>query len=99
MEPANSAAKLRRSSGWCVEALMRDSPCCCSSRCTAERDSALARTVPAASSRRTIWRTERRGLARLAARIASCSAEASLDEPRSARGLGTSPSMPRLRQA
>jgi len=99
IEPANSALKLRRSSGSLDEPLHRDRPCCCSSRCTAERDRLLAGTVPAASSRRTMWRTERRGFARLAARIASCSAGAILDAPRSARGFGASPSMPRLRQA
>lgn len=77
-----------------LEPLQRDSPCCCSSRCTAERDKLPVGTVPAASSNRTVWRTERRGLARLACRTASCSAVASFDEPRSARVLGTSPSRP-----
>src|SRR5438105_8628987 len=65
-EPANSAAKLRFSSGRLAEPASRDRPLCCSSRCTAERDRLWLATVPAASSSRTIWRTERRGLSRLA---------------------------------
>ena len=62
-----------------------------------ERDRVPRATVPAVSSRRWIWRIERRGFSRLAARIAVWTAVESFDWPRSARTLGISPSRPRAR--
>jgi hypothetical protein len=59
----------------------------------------LLGTVPAASSRRTIWRTERRGFSRLAASTASCSAGEILEQPLSIRVFAASPAIPSRRQA
>jgi len=53
MAPAEAATKLRFSSGRLAEPLIRDRPCCCSSRWTVERDRLPRATVPVASSN---WR-------------------------------------------